>query len=134
MPAGWASPRIPAQKPDGTGITRLTNDPAYDDQATFSSDSKSLVFVSTRGGGVANLWTMNLDTLRVQRLTSGTGGDYRPSWAPLGRGSDRGKDERLPMAEADSRRAVRIPRMDTGQSLAAFAFRRSTRRQEAEGR
>jgi TolB protein len=71
-------------KPDGTGISRLTNDPAYDDQAAFSPDSKNLVFVSTRGSGVANLWTMNLATLRVQRLTSGTGGDYRPSWAPNG--------------------------------------------------
>ena len=71
-------------KPDGAGLTRLTNDPAYDDQAAFSPNSKKLVFVSTRGGGMSNLWTMDLDTQRVRRLTSGAGGDFRPSWAPNG--------------------------------------------------
>jgi len=34
--------------PDGGGLERLTDDPAYDDQAAFSSDSTHLVFVSTR--------------------------------------------------------------------------------------
>ncbi len=34
--------------PDGTGIERLTDDPAYDDQAAFSPDGQRLVFVSTR--------------------------------------------------------------------------------------
>jgi TolB protein len=72
-------------KPDGAGLTRLTNDPAYDDQAAFSPDSKQLVFVSTRDGGFANLWTMDLATRRAKRLTSGAGGDSRPSWAPDGR-------------------------------------------------
>ena len=72
-------------KPDGAGLTQLTNDPAYDDQAAFSPDSKQLVFVSTRDGGAANLWTMDLSTLRAKRLTSGTDGDYRPSWSPDGK-------------------------------------------------
>src|SRR5437660_12133039 len=31
-------------KPDGSGIERLTDSPAYDDQAAFSPDSKQLVF------------------------------------------------------------------------------------------
>jgi TolB protein len=72
-------------KPDGSALTRLTNDPAYDDQAAFSPDSKQLVFVSTRAGGTANLWTMDLATLRARRLTSGAGGDFRPSWSPDGK-------------------------------------------------
>ena len=33
----------------GKGLERLTDDPAYDDQAAFSPDEKQLVFVSTRG-------------------------------------------------------------------------------------
>jgi len=72
-------------KPDGSGLTRLTDNPAYDDQAAFSPDTKQLVFVSTRDGGAANLWTMDLATLRANRLTSGKEGDYRPSWAPDGK-------------------------------------------------
>jgi len=71
-------------RPDCTELTRLTSDPAYDDQAAFSPDSRQLVFVSTRAGGRANLWTMDLATQRARRLTSGEGGDFRPSWAPNG--------------------------------------------------
>jgi TolB protein len=66
-------------------LTQLTTDPAYDDQAAFSPDSKQLVFVSTRGGGMANLWTMDLATLRAKALTVGKTGDFRPSWSPDGK-------------------------------------------------
>src|SRR3954452_19525552 len=72
-------------KPDGSGLERLTNDPAYDDQAAFSPDGKQLVFVTTRSGGHAVLWTMDLATRRAKPLTSGTGGDFRPSWSPDGK-------------------------------------------------
>src|SRR5215831_7377625 len=33
---------------DGTGIQRLTDNPAFDDQAFFSPDGRRIVFVSTR--------------------------------------------------------------------------------------
>ena len=72
-------------KPDGSGLERLTNDPAYDDQAAFSPDGRQLVFVTTRNGGHSILWTMDLATHRASPLTSGTGGDFRPSWSPDGK-------------------------------------------------
>ena len=79
---------------DGSQIERLTDSPAYDDQAAFSPDGRQLVFVTTRNGGTADLWTMDLQTRRAKALTSGPGGDFRPSWSPDGRwiafSSDRG--------------------------------------------
>ena len=71
-------------KPDGSGLERLTDSPAYDDQAAFSPDGKQLVFVSTRAGGRPNLWTLDIATRRAKALTSGDGGDFRPSWSPDG--------------------------------------------------
>src|SRR5207253_7651575 len=80
--------------PDGTGLERLTDDPAFDDQAAFSPDGRQLVFVTTRSGGTADIWILDLQTRRPRALTSGPGGDFRPSWSPDGEwiafSSDRG--------------------------------------------
>jgi Tol biopolymer transport system component len=67
---------------DGSGVERLTDSPAYDDQAAFSPDGKQLAFVTTRAAGVANVWTLNVATKTAHAVTSGAGGDYRPSWSP----------------------------------------------------
>ena len=72
-------------KPDGSGLERLTDSPAYDDQAAFSPDGKQLVLVSTRAGGRPNLWILDIATRQAKALTSGEGGDFRPSWSPDGR-------------------------------------------------
>jgi Tol biopolymer transport system component len=88
-------------RPDGSAMERITDDPAYDDQAAFSPDGNRVVFVSTRGGGRANLWIVDLRDRKSHALTSGSGGDFRPSWSPDGKwiafSSDRGST--LPMAK-----------------------------------
>jgi WD40 repeat protein len=71
-------------KPDGAGVERLTDSPAYDDQAAFSGDGQQIVFVTTRANGTADLWTLDVRTHHAKALTSGPGGDYRPSWSPDG--------------------------------------------------
>jgi Tol biopolymer transport system component len=70
---------------DGSGLTQLTSDDAYEDQAAFSPDGKQLVFVSTRGSGYADIWTLDIATRRAKALTFGPGGDYRPAWSPDGK-------------------------------------------------
>ena len=72
-------------KPDGTSVERLTDRPAYDDQAAFSPDGKQLVLVSSRTNGRSNLWTLDIASRQMKQLTSGEGGDFRPSWSPDGR-------------------------------------------------
>lgn len=97
--------------PDGSGLEQLTRVPAYNDQAAFSPDEKRIVFVSTRAAGRANLWVLDEASGKSTRLTTGDGGDFRPSWSPDGKwiafSSDRnsslpaakGRWERLQLAD-----------------------------------
>jgi Tol biopolymer transport system component len=78
----------------GMDLERLTDDPAFDDQAALSPDGRSIAFVSTRGGESTDIYLLDLQTRKVRNLTKGPGGDFRPSWSPDGRriafSSDRG--------------------------------------------
>ncbi len=87
-------------RPNGADLERLTDSPALDDQAAFSPDGRQIVFVTSRAGGTADLWLLDLQNRRAKPLTSGPGGDFRPAWSPDGRwiafSSDRGSG--LPFA------------------------------------
>lgn len=81
-------------RPDGLGLERLTDDPAFDDQAALSPDGGQLAFVSTRARGSTDIHILDLASGEVRNLTDAEGGDFRPSWSPDGRllafSSDRG--------------------------------------------
>ena len=79
---------------DGTGLERLTDSPAYEDQAALSPDNQSVAFVSTRDQGSTDIYVLDLKTRKVRNLTNSPGGDFRPAWSPDGKSivftSDRG--------------------------------------------
>ena len=74
------------------------------------------MFVTTRAGGTADLWTLDLQTRRAKALTSGAGGDFRPSWSPDGQwiafSSDRAQHDAVrprPVGASAARRHLRHP-------------------------
>jgi Tol biopolymer transport system component len=68
---------------DGSDLERLTDDPAFDDQAVMAPDGRRVAFVSSRSGQ-ADVWILDVATRRVRNLTDHPGGDYRPAWSPDG--------------------------------------------------
>ncbi len=70
--------------PDGSGVERLTDSPAFDDQGSLSPDGRTLAFVSTREGGTANIWLLDIASHRFRNLTKNKAGNFRPSWSPDG--------------------------------------------------
>ena len=79
---------------NGTGLERLTDSPAFDDQAALSPDGGSVAFVSSRGDGTTDIHILDLESRQIRNLTNSPGGDFRPSWSPDGQtiafSSDRG--------------------------------------------
>ena len=68
---------------DGSGLRRLTRDRFQDFSPTWSADSRTIAFVSHRGGGNP-LMTVSANGGRIKRLA--TGGYYdEPDWSPDGR-------------------------------------------------
>lgn len=63
---------------------RLTDDAALDARPAWSADGHLLVFESTRGGAVPDLWTLDIRTKEARRLTSMAGGARMPLWALAG--------------------------------------------------
>jgi len=54
---------------DGTGATRVTNDPQPDGRPAFTPDGQALVFHSARTAGKQQIWTVNLDGTGLTQLT-----------------------------------------------------------------
>ena len=67
---------------DGTGLTRLTDTPGYDAEATIGPDGR-IVFTSVRDGDM-EIYSMNGDGSDVRRLTNRQGPDGGPFFSPDG--------------------------------------------------
>jgi len=70
-------------RPDGSELSKLTDVPGYDAEATVSPQGDRIVFTSMRDGDL-DLYSMNLDGSDVQRLTDRIGYDGGPFYSPDG--------------------------------------------------
>ena len=100
---------------DGSGVTRLTDDPADDLDPQWSPDGRSIAFVSERDGSRV-LFVMSADGSSVTRLSNVSAEAGSPRWSPVRRviafSSKRGTN-RIVVANADSSR-VRLLTEDHG--------------------
>ena len=127
---------------DGMGLERLTDHPAFDDQAALSPDGQSLAFVSTRDAGSTDIYLLDVRTGEVRNLTDTPGGDYRPSWSPdrgmLAFSSERGKPPRMAAGRSEHihEPSVYVMRADGGgvRRLTADGQLAGSPRWSADGR
>jgi Tol biopolymer transport system component len=77
------NPEIYTINTDGTDLTRLTNDPAIDEEPAWSPDGQRIAFVSRRSSAYPELYVMNADGSNVVRRTF-SGLAENPSWSPDG--------------------------------------------------
>src|SRR6266508_2743394 len=78
VPSRAGNPEIYTINTDGTDLTRLTNDPAIDDEPAWSPDGRRIAFVRN-----FELYVMNADGSNVRRTFSGNL-TQNPSWSPDG--------------------------------------------------
>ena len=69
--------------PDGSNISRLTNNAATDDEPAWSPDGSHIAFVSDRTGHF-EIYIMNADGSNVVRRTFSESYTQNPTWSPDG--------------------------------------------------
>ena len=98
------NPEIYVINADGTGATRVTNDPQTDGRPAFTPDGQSLVFHSSRTAGKLQIWTVNIDGTGLTQLTRDSV-NSSPTVAPDGQTiayvSTRNKDQDIWLMNRD---------------------------------
>ena len=74
---------------DGSGQTRLTDNPARDIRPVWSSDGRLIALTSNRDDpdtndddDIRNIYVMNVDGSGQTRLTNDSAINYASSWSP----------------------------------------------------
>ena len=109
--------------PDGSGLTRLTDDP-QNFVPNWSLDNQRIAFVSNRDGN-SEIYVMNADGSGVRRLTSNPALDGNPSWSPDGDQiafeSDRDGDAEIFIMNADGSNITQLTENTTSDSGPAWS-------------
>jgi Tol biopolymer transport system component len=96
---------------NGTGLTRLTVDPAGDDEAAWSPDGTRIAFTSGRSGN-PEIYLMGAGGSGVVRLTSQGAADMHPAWSPdatrIAFASERDGNREIYLMNADGSGQVRL--------------------------
>ena len=90
--ADWdGNPEIYTLHADGSGLARLTEDPASDDSPAISPDGKRIAFLTARHDPAPRfpnfkyeLYVMDIDGGNPQRLTTTDAAEDHPAWSPDG--------------------------------------------------
>ncbi len=69
---------------DGSGVTRLTNNPADEGDPAWSPDNSQIVFTSDRDGN-GEIYVMNADGSGITNISNHPADDLQPAWSPDGR-------------------------------------------------
>jgi len=85
------NPEIYSMHADGSGLTRLTNDPAFDDSPAISPDGRQIAFLSARNDPNPQfpnlkyeIYVMDIDGNHLQRLTNTEAAEDHPAWSSDG--------------------------------------------------
>ena len=97
--------------PNGTELTRLTNNTFEDTFPSWSPDASYIAFVSDREGGSA-IYIMKSDGTDVRRLTDQKGEVNMPTWSPDGKQivfiSDRDGNPEIYIMNSDGTKISRL--------------------------
>ena len=77
------NPEVYRMNQDGTAQTRLTNNPASDQNPAWSPEGNRIAFASTRNGN-SEIYVMNADGSGQTRLTTNAATDANATWSPDG--------------------------------------------------
>jgi TolB protein len=98
---------------DGSNLSQLTNDPAFDDQPTWSPNGQRIAFISQREGN-REVYQMNADGSNPTNLTLNPADDYGLVWSPDGRQiaflSSRSGRSEIYVMDADGKNLINLTR------------------------
>ena len=86
------NPEIYVMNSDGSGLIRLTDDPAFDDSPALSPDGRQIAFLTARHDPNPQfpdfkyeIYVVNSDGSSLRRLTNTEAAEDHPAWSPDGR-------------------------------------------------